>query len=61
MSKKTLKMCEFSIFVLFLTITGRKLGAHTFSFPNYVIKKLYSDYFFLSILEAFNTEGVLLR
>ena len=35
----------------FLTITGKKLGAHTFSFPNYVIKKLYSDYFFNSILE----------
>jgi Predicted AAA-ATPase len=35
----------------FLTIMGKKLGAHTFSFPNYVIKKLYSDYFFNSILE----------
>ena len=27
----------------FLTITGKKLGVHTFSFPNYVIKKPYSD------------------
>jgi Predicted AAA-ATPase/PD-(D/E)XK nuclease superfamily len=35
----------------FLTITSEKLGAYTFSFPNYVIKKLYADYFFNSILE----------
>ena len=35
----------------FLTITGKNLGAHTFSFPNYVIKKLYADYFLNSILE----------
>jgi Predicted AAA-ATPase/PD-(D/E)XK nuclease superfamily len=35
----------------FLTITSENLGAYTFSFPNYVIKKLYADYFFNSILE----------
>jgi hypothetical protein len=35
----------------FLTIKSKKLGAYTFSFPNYVIKKLYADYFFNSILE----------
>jgi Predicted AAA-ATPase/PD-(D/E)XK nuclease superfamily len=35
----------------FLTIISENLGAHTFSFPNYVIKKLYADYFFNSILE----------
>jgi hypothetical protein len=35
----------------FLTISKENLGAYTFSFPNYVIKKLYADYFFNSILE----------
>jgi Predicted AAA-ATPase/PD-(D/E)XK nuclease superfamily len=35
----------------FLTISKERLGAYTFSFPNYVIKKLYADYFFNSILE----------
>jgi Predicted AAA-ATPase/PD-(D/E)XK nuclease superfamily len=35
----------------FLTIKSKQVGAHTFSFPNYVIKKLYADYFFNSILE----------
>jgi hypothetical protein len=35
----------------FLTIISESLGAYTFSFPNYVIKKLYADYFFNSILE----------
>jgi hypothetical protein len=35
----------------FLTIKSEHLGAYTFSFPNYVIKKLYADYFFNSILE----------
>jgi hypothetical protein len=35
----------------FLTIIRERLGAYTFSFPNYVIKKLYADYFFNSILE----------
>ena len=34
----------------FLTIISENLGAYTFSFPNYVIKKLYADYFFNSIL-----------
>ena len=35
----------------FLTIKRERLSAYTFSFPNYVIKKLYADYFFNSILE----------
>ena len=35
----------------FLTFTSHNLGFYTFSFPNYVIKKLYADYFFNSILE----------
>jgi hypothetical protein len=35
----------------FLTIKSERLGGYTFSFPNYVIKKLYADYFFNSILE----------
>jgi Predicted AAA-ATPase/PD-(D/E)XK nuclease superfamily len=35
----------------FLTIKSEKLNRYTFSFPNYVIKKLYGDYFFNSILE----------
>jgi hypothetical protein len=34
----------------FLTIKGEELGSHIFTFPNYVIKKLYSDYF-ISMLE----------
>jgi hypothetical protein len=46
----------------FLTIKNKNLGSHTFSFPNYVIKKLYADYFFNSILEKaqlpFNNEPV---
>jgi Predicted AAA-ATPase len=35
----------------FLTIKSADLGAYTFTFPNYVIKRLYADYFFNSILE----------
>jgi Predicted AAA-ATPase/PD-(D/E)XK nuclease superfamily len=35
----------------FLTIVDRQLSHYTFGFPNYVIKKLYADYFFDSILE----------
>jgi hypothetical protein len=35
----------------FLTIKSEQLSRYTFSFPNYVIKKLYADYFFNSILE----------
>ena len=35
----------------FLTISKERLGAYTFSFPNYVIKKLYADFFFNSVLE----------
>ncbi len=35
----------------FLTIQSENLGIYTFSFPNYVIKKLYADYFFHFILE----------
>jgi Predicted AAA-ATPase/PD-(D/E)XK nuclease superfamily len=38
-------------FMGFLTIKSENLGRYTFSFPNYVIKKLYADYFFNSILE----------
>jgi hypothetical protein len=34
----------------FLTIKSESLNTYTFSFPNYVIKKLYADYFFNSIL-----------
>jgi Predicted AAA-ATPase/PD-(D/E)XK nuclease superfamily len=34
----------------FLTIKSKQLSRHTFGFPNYVIKKLYADYFFNSIL-----------
>lgn len=34
----------------FLTIKSENLNAYTFTFPNYVIKKLYADYFFNSIL-----------
>jgi hypothetical protein len=29
----------------FLTIQAEELGSHIFTFPNYVIKKLYADYF----------------
>jgi hypothetical protein len=35
----------------FLTIKDEELGTYNFSFPNYVIKKLYADYFLNSILE----------
>jgi hypothetical protein len=46
----------------FLTIKSKQLSRHTFSFPNYVIKKLYADYFFNSILDRaqlpFNNEPV---
>jgi hypothetical protein len=35
----------------FLTIRGFHLGTYNFSFPNYVIKKLYADFFIQSILE----------
>ncbi|MEN9610567.1 MAG: hypothetical protein RLZZ628_1381 [Bacteroidota bacterium] len=35
----------------FLTIKGEHLNRYTFTFPNYVIKKLYADYFYSSILE----------
>jgi hypothetical protein len=46
----------------FLTIQSEKLSRYTFAFPNYVIKKLYADYFFNSILEraalSFNNEPV---
>ncbi len=35
----------------FLTIKSENLNRYTFSFPNYVIKKLYADYFFNSILD----------
>ena len=34
----------------FLTIKSVTLSRYTFTFPNYVIKKLYADYFFTSIL-----------
>ncbi len=34
----------------FLTIKSESLNTYTFSFPNYVIKKLYADYFFNTIL-----------
>jgi hypothetical protein len=34
----------------FLTIKSENLKTYTFSFPNYVIKKLYADYFFNTIL-----------
>jgi Predicted AAA-ATPase/PD-(D/E)XK nuclease superfamily len=37
----------------FLTIKSRRMGmTYNFSFPNYVIKKLYADYFLHSILES---------
>jgi hypothetical protein len=35
----------------FLTIKNVHLSRYTFTFPNYVIKRLYADYFFNSILE----------
>jgi Predicted AAA-ATPase/PD-(D/E)XK nuclease superfamily len=35
----------------FLTIKGEHLNRYSFTFPNYVIKKLYADYFYSSILE----------
>jgi hypothetical protein len=35
----------------FLTIKSEELNIYTFGFPNYVIKKLYADFFFFSILE----------
>ncbi len=35
----------------FLTLKREHLNRYTFSFPNYVIKKLYADYFLNSILE----------
>ena len=35
----------------FLTIKNEHLLRYKFTFPNYVIKKLYADYFFNSILE----------
>jgi Predicted AAA-ATPase/PD-(D/E)XK nuclease superfamily len=34
----------------FLTIKSENLNRYTFSFPNYVIKKLYADFFLRSIL-----------
>jgi hypothetical protein len=34
----------------FLTIQSEELGSHVFTFPNYVIEKLYADYF-ISMLE----------
>ncbi len=34
----------------FLTIQSKVLGSHIFTFPNYVIEKLYADYF-ISIVE----------
>lgn len=46
----------------FLTIKSEYLTRYTFTFPNYVIKKLYADFFFNSILEKaqlpFNNEPV---
>jgi hypothetical protein len=36
-------------FMGFLTIKSENLGRYTFSFPNYVIKKLYADFFLHSI------------
>jgi Predicted AAA-ATPase/PD-(D/E)XK nuclease superfamily len=38
----------------FLTIKSENLGQYTFTFPNYVIKKLYADYFLSSILQRNN-------
>jgi PD-(D/E)XK nuclease superfamily len=38
----------------FLTIKSKNLGRYTFVFPNYVIKKLYADYFLNSILQRNN-------
>jgi hypothetical protein len=35
----------------FLTIKKESIGAYTFSFPNYVIKKLYADFFVEALLE----------
>jgi hypothetical protein len=35
----------------FLTLQSEELNRYTFAFPNYVIKKLYADFFFFSILE----------
>jgi hypothetical protein len=35
----------------FLTMKSEELNRFTFAFPNYVIKKLYADFFFYSILE----------
>jgi hypothetical protein len=35
----------------FLTIKSEDLNRYTFAFPNYVIKKLYADYFLYAILE----------
>jgi hypothetical protein len=41
-------------FMGFLSIKSERLGRYTFDFPNYVIKKLYADYFFTSILSKSN-------
>jgi hypothetical protein len=41
-------------FMGFLTIKSKNLGRYTFVFPNYVIKKLYADYFLNSILQRNN-------
>jgi hypothetical protein len=38
-------------FMGFLTIKNARLSRYTFVFPNYVIKKLYADYFLNSILQ----------
>jgi Predicted AAA-ATPase/PD-(D/E)XK nuclease superfamily len=35
----------------FLTIRSESLRTYTFAFPNYVIKRLYADFFFFSTLE----------
>jgi hypothetical protein len=35
----------------FLTIRSEELGSHVFTFPNYVIAKLYADYFIAMIRE----------
>jgi hypothetical protein len=46
----------------FLTIKNEHLNRYAFTFPNYVIKKLYADFFFNSILEKaqlpFNNEPI---
>jgi hypothetical protein len=44
-------MVSLLFYMGFLTIRSEELGSHVFTFPNYVISKLYADYFISVIKE----------